>query len=482
MHPREGRPSTGHPMFYRSRKKYNDQATNELSTTPDTSTPTGVLRYSREALLRLWPREPAGRRGGNEPPRRGRRRGTRAGRRVQLRRCRPDCPASPAPTRPAYHRALLEPSRLSIRETVTACRAAELRPTAGVDPSGGIMVGQITVRSLMPSLDEVNGLLQTNNIDILCVAETWLSTDIDDRYLLFPGYCVSRRDREGRGGGLCVIYRDSLVPVELDVPTTGSHLETLWLHFTRRRSLTICVAYRPPSSRVAPVMNDFRHQLTHVLCREHPIYVLGDLNWDVLQPSKPGVQQYLDLLHNLSLSQLITTPTRSAPSAPPSLLDHLITSHPGQCDSTRVVTSHISDHDLIVTRVTGTRIRRAPRSITVRSTRHLNKDHLCLDLLTADWSSIYEAMAPSEKYGAWLTVWDSVINQHMPFTQIKVRNSPCPWVSHGDEDLRQLIRDRDSARAEDRSPSPSTWHAYRGLRNAVKSRLATARTAHFRDI
>ena len=44
------------------------------------------------------------------------------------------------------------------------------------------------------------------------------------------------------------------------------------------------------------------------------------------------------------------------------------------------------------------------------------------------------------------------------------------------------MRDRDSARTEkDRNPCPSTWQAYRGLRNAVKSRLATARTAHFRD-
>ena len=111
----------------------------------------------------------------------------------------------------------------------------------------------------------------------------------------------------------------------------------------------------------------------------------------------------------------------------------------------------------------------------MRSARHLNKDHLCLDLLTADWSSVYEARSPSGKYDAWLKVWDSVINQHMPLTQIKVHNPPCPWVRHDDEALRQLMRDRDSARTEDRNPYSSTWQAYRGLRNAVKGRLATAR-------
>ena len=104
-----------------------------------------------------------------------------------------------------------------------------------------------------------------------------------------------------------------------------------------------------------------------------------------------------------------------------------------------------------------------------------------LDLLTADWSTVYGALSPSEKYDAWLTVWDGLINQHMPLTQIKVRHRPCPWVSHGDGDLKQLMTDRDNARTEkDQNPCPATWQAYRGLRNAVKTRLAAARSAHFR--
>ena len=324
-----------------------------------------------------------------------------------------------------------------------AAAPAAAAPAAAV-PAIGITVGHINVRSLMPSLGEVNGLLNTNNIDVLCISETWLSADVDDRYLVFPGYCVIRRDRKTRGGGVCVIYRASLDPVVLDVPTTGSSLETLWLHFARRRPVTICVAYRPPSGPVTPAIDDFRDQLTHVLSRGHPVHVLRDLNWDVLQPSKLGVRQYLDLLQDLSLSQLVTTPTRSAPNSPPSLLDHLIT-------------------------------------ITIRSTKRLDKDHLCLDLLTAYWSSVYEAMTPSDKYDAWLTVWDGLINRHMPLIKIKVRNKPCPWVSE-DEDLRRLMRERDIARAEkNHDPTPATWQAYCGLRNAVKCRLVAAKTSHFRQ-
>ena len=85
-----------------------------------------------------------------------------------------------------------------------AAAAAAAAPAAAAVPAVGITVGHINVRSLMPSLDEVNGLLNTNNIDVLCISETWLSADVDDRYLVFPGYCVIRRDRKTRGGGIYV--------------------------------------------------------------------------------------------------------------------------------------------------------------------------------------------------------------------------------------------------------------------------------------
>ena len=58
-----------------------------------------------------------------------------------------------------------------------AAAPAAAAPAAAV-PAVGITVGHINVRSLMPSLDEVNGLLNTNNIDVLCISETWLSADV----------------------------------------------------------------------------------------------------------------------------------------------------------------------------------------------------------------------------------------------------------------------------------------------------------------
>ena len=53
----------------------------------------------------------------------------------------------------------------------------------------------------MPSVDDVIDILDSQNLDILCVSETWLHPNVDDSFLVFPGYRVARRDRPGLSGG-----------------------------------------------------------------------------------------------------------------------------------------------------------------------------------------------------------------------------------------------------------------------------------------
>ena len=87
------------------------------------------------------------------------------------------------------HRVLLEPARLSTRATISAGRPARTtRVSAAAVDGAKVTIGHLNVRSLMPSLDEVNMFLGTHDIDILCLSETWLTAAIDDRYLIFPGY------------------------------------------------------------------------------------------------------------------------------------------------------------------------------------------------------------------------------------------------------------------------------------------------------
>ena len=212
------------------------------------------------------------------------------------------------------------------------------------------------------------------------------------------------------------------------------------------------------------------------MAKGKPIYALGDLNFDILRPDKAGVTAYTQLLSSLSLSQLITDATHPGPN--PSLLDHIITSHPDLTTDARVTACSISDHDLITASINGLKRRKPPATISVRSTRDLNQDAFCLDLLLADWSAVYQAASTEDKWSAWRDVWDPILDRHMPTKQIKLRHQSQPWLY--DHAVKRAREVRDRARKDkERTPSTETERDYRLSRNAVKAAQHRACSQYF---
>ena len=177
----------------------------------------------------------------------------------------------------------LQPPRLTIRQT----RQAESRATA--ESSCALKIGHLNVRSLTAHLDQVNLLLLREQLDVLCLSETWLTEAVDTSTLLFPGYIISRRDRRKKtGGGVAILYRNTLRAEQLQVPVGNSTLETLWLQITSRSTVVVGVVYRPPSGPSAPAIDNLHHQLTLILTQDRPTYLLCDVNFDVLTRARRG--------------------------------------------------------------------------------------------------------------------------------------------------------------------------------------------------
>ena len=207
-------------------------------------------------------------------------------------------------------RQLFHPHRLTIRQT----RQAEIREAAA--SSCALKIGHLNVRSLTAHLDEVNLLLLREQLDVLCLSETWLTEAVESSVLLFPGYAITRLDRKARktGGGVAVLHRCTLRVEQLRVPAEGSTLEALWLRVIDRTAVIVGTMYRPPSGPTAPAIDDLHRQLTSILAHNQPMYVLGDFNFDILHPAKPGVSTYIQHLDDLSLHQMITGPTHPGPT------------------------------------------------------------------------------------------------------------------------------------------------------------------------
>ena len=65
-------------------------------------------------------------------------------------------------------------------------------------------------RSLFPKIDELTTLCTLHNPGIVCVVETWLSSDMGDSELSIPNYQVIRLDHNRHGGGVLMYVHNCL--------------------------------------------------------------------------------------------------------------------------------------------------------------------------------------------------------------------------------------------------------------------------------
>ena len=87
-----------------------------------------------------------------------------------------------------------------------------------------VVLGDINARSLVPSgnnstMHEIRDLVRTEDIDILCISETWLHKAVKDKEVSIPGFTMFQKDRtkskgkRANGGGVAIFARNTLQPV-----------------------------------------------------------------------------------------------------------------------------------------------------------------------------------------------------------------------------------------------------------------------------
>ena len=101
-------------------------------------------------------------------------------------------------------------------------------------------------RSLLPKFSELQLIAETY---VICITETWLSSDIQDQELFIPGYQLIRLDRNRHGGGACPnVYYYSFT-FKFSILPGCEDLELLSV-VVRQESCKVCISlfYRPPNS------------------------------------------------------------------------------------------------------------------------------------------------------------------------------------------------------------------------------------------
>ena len=75
----------------------------------------------------------------------------------------------------------------------------------------GLNIMHLNIHYIYKKMDELKiRLSQTNEIDIICLCETFLNDEFSNEELQLENYQLFRKDRKTNGGGLVIYVKDSL--------------------------------------------------------------------------------------------------------------------------------------------------------------------------------------------------------------------------------------------------------------------------------
>ena len=141
-------------------------------------------------------------------------------------------------------------------------------------------------------------IISTSNIDILCIAETKHDTRFPDSQFKVDGYQfpLFRKDRDSKNGGKLVFVREGIVSKRLSHCKSTS-IESICIELIiSKRIWCICLRISSQISNKGEFFNEISNTLSKALKSYDNIVLAGDLNIDLLDPSKDISNHLSDLL------------------------------------------------------------------------------------------------------------------------------------------------------------------------------------------
>jgi Reverse transcriptase (RNA-dependent DNA polymerase) len=310
-----------------------------------------------------------------------------------------------------------------------------------------------------------------------------------------PGYhplIFKLRHNNVQGGGVGIYLKNcfnySLLPeFSLFVDRV---LETIFIevYTSNNTKLTIGSLYRPGSTHpILSVSEQFSQffDLLSNLCSElltnnRTVYLLGDLNIDVL---KYGVDvnatEYVDLLFSFGLLQLVVNPTRCTPTSA-SLIDHVITNNKVNMCDTVIMISKISDHFPVVHFKKDFIRKKCPKTFESRSFSQPNMNLFREALRNNNWDLVTNSDSAQIAFNFFSDTFFSLYDIYFPLRSVKFNknyHSIENWMSPG-----LLISRREKIRLFKLSakvPSPRNIATFKNYRNIYNKLTKLAKKLYY---
>lgn len=309
--------------------------------------------------------------------------------------------------------------------TVPVCKKNSINK--GNFKLGVVKFAYFNARSIVNKLNELKLFLIEENVDIVGISETWLTSNILDSELQVSGFTLFRRDRQNetkrKGGGVALYVKCDLNPTVLEIDS-DSFQESLWCKINlNEQSTTIGVIYRAPDS--SDQNDDYLYKLVDFVSSGRVIF-MGDFNFPSLDW---GSSERIDVSHPFVeamgrnfLYQHVEQPTRGD-----NYLDLVISSNNTVEELTVEEPFETSDHQIIKFEII------IPRKQKTKKQKKHNyfkadynqiREHAC----KIDWQSIFKNNGSVNS--AWSMIKSNLLKLRDSYVKFKSQSkNKCKWVT-----------------------------------------------------
>ena len=156
-----------------------------------------------------------------------------------------------------------------------------------------------------------------------------------------------------------------------------------------------------------------------------------------------------------------------------------MTTDPTLAESCSVITSSISDHNLVEVTLKISRPKVKAKYVTTRSYSEYAPDSFCEDLSLVPWHLVYFFDDTDSQVETFNSLFLDVLDQHAPIKRIKIKSRSHPFVT---PEIKQLMKTRDRwHRKAIQTNDKLCWNGYRFFRQEVKRELRLAEKIHVRN-
>lgn len=311
----------------------------------------------------------------------------------------------------------------------------------------GLQIFNLNVRSIRKKGNLLNIFLHTLNYpEIVCLTETWLSTNEAktfkiDKYRVANYYCRENT----RGGGVAILVREDLSFSVKDITKTGLAEQifeaTSVVVSVKNINITVNCLYRSPDAILESFIVSLEKLLTYFLKTKGPKFICGDFNCNFLLNNQ-STCDLLNLLSSFGYNKCFTEHSRVQKDSR-TLIDNVFSDIDTDLISTKTIDNIISDHNAQLLSFdlpqTGSNI----GNVRKRDFSDENKNYFQFLLAKEMWQEVYLEPDVNKKFEVFHNTFSSLFNIAFP---VKVKRNrkitkKKPWITRNIIEEGIFIRD-----------------------------------------